>query len=55
MKEIILMIIICILVVLLEGCVMLTVGLNEDGFNIGLTGDFPEVPTFNYEKELISE
>ena len=55
MKEIIIMIIVCILVVLLEGCVMLKIGLNEDGFNIGLEGDFPEVPYINYEKELISE
>jgi hypothetical protein len=52
MKRLILLIIICLTVILIDGCIMLRIGLNEDGFHFGVEGDFPDIPTINYEKEI---
>ena len=43
MKDILVMIVVCILVVLLEGCIVLSLKLDENGFSAGVQADVPEI------------
>ena len=52
MKKILIVLIAVAMVSLLNGCIMLSMQFNEDGFSFGIEGDIPDMPSFDYEKEI---
>ena len=55
MNKILLILTCVVLVSTLSGCLTLEIGLNEDGFSIGLKGKTPDIPNFDYKKDLFRE
>ena len=50
MKNLLILIFVCFLTMLLEGCIVLNLKLDEDGFSIGAGVDIPDMPEFDITK-----